>query len=251
MKIIKLKTVATFLLAMLMVNNVYANANANYTKTVTGQGGALFSLSKGDPAVLINTFDAMPKVYLYKYTGNQLKNIFKLGLDRGNDKSPHGRIIFPSHVSNQDYHELEVSLPSGNEGVMKVSVDDLDMIEVGLKKQYAELAIEFKKMGIAMPETPSPASQKTQMLAIHQQMVDVAKLSKDINFRVSSKFTAIDNAYVAFKPEGSYFTGTVHGRYLLKISLDGIAGLASCNDVETYIDNYMAQFNFSGLPSSK
>lgn len=254
MKTIKFKTIkiiSVFLLAMLMLSNAYAGTNADYTQTVTGQGGALFSLSKGDPAVLINTFDAMPKVYLYKYTGNQLKNIFKLGLDRGNDKSPHGRIIFPSHSSNQDYHELEVSLPSGNEGVMKVSVDDLDLIEVGLKKQYAELAIEFKKMGIAQPATLSPSSQKPKMLAMHQQMVGVAKLSKDINFRTSTKFTAIDSAYVAFKPEGSYFTGTVHGRYILKISLDGIDGLASCEDVETYIENYVAQFNFSGLPGSK
>lgn len=79
MKTIKfkiVKTAATFLLTMLMVSNAYADANANYTKTVTGQSGALFSLSKGDPAVLINTFDAMPKVYLYKYTGIQYKNIW-------------------------------------------------------------------------------------------------------------------------------------------------------------------------------
>lgn len=69
MKTIKFKTVilksvkkvTTFLLAMLMVSSVYAGANADYTKTVTGQGGALFSLSKGDAAALISTFDAMPK----------------------------------------------------------------------------------------------------------------------------------------------------------------------------------------------
>lgn len=154
-------------------------------------------------------------------------------------------------MSNQDYHVLEVALPSANDGYMKVSVDDLDMIEIGLKKQYAELAIEFKKMGIAMPETPSPSSQKPQMLALHQQMYSVAQLSKDINFRTSTKFAAIDEAYLAFKPEGSYFTGSVKNRYILKISLDGIAGLASCDDVETYIENYMAQFNFTGMPGSK
>jgi hypothetical protein len=250
MKIIKI--VSVFLLAMLTLSSAYAGTDADYTKTVTGQGGALFSLSKGDAAALVSVFDAIPKIYLYKYTGSQMKDIYKLAVDRGNDKSPHGRIIFPPHSSNQDYHVLEVDLPSGNEGSMKVNVDDLDMAEIGLKKQFAALEIEFKKMGIVMPAAPAPESQKAQRLAMHREMYGVAKQSKNINFRTSTKFTAIDDAYVAFKPEGgSYYTGTVHGRYVLTISLNGIAGLASCDDVEAYIDNYMAQFSFSGMPSSK
>jgi hypothetical protein len=245
-----LKLLSAFLMAMFTVASAYAGSNADYTKTVTGQGGALFSLSKGDAAALEASFDAVPKIYLYKYTGSKLKDIYKLGLDRGNEKSPHGRIIFPTVISNQDYHLFELNLPSANEGVMQVGIDDLDLMEIGLKKQFADMEIEFKKMGIAMPATPPPGSQKAQALSIHRQMYGVAMQSKRLDFRISKKFAAIDDAYVEFKPEESFFTGTVHGRYLFKIKLIGIQGLGSCDDVEKYIDNYVSQISFSGMPSS-
>ena len=85
-----------------------AGSDADYAKTVKADGGVLYSLAKSSKSVM-HIFDAMPKIRIYKYTGTAATKYFGKG-DRGNDKSPHGRVIYPQYVTNQDCYTLAYTL---------------------------------------------------------------------------------------------------------------------------------------------
>ena len=86
------------------LTSAYASDDADYAKTVTGDNGVRYSLTKSAKSVM-HIFDAMPKMRIYKYTGTEATKYFGKG-DRGNDISPHGQVIYPQYVTNQDNYML-------------------------------------------------------------------------------------------------------------------------------------------------
>ena len=160
---------------------------------------------------------------IYKYTGNEATKYFGKG-DRGNDKSPHGRVICPQYVTNQDNYMLAYNLPTANEASMLVTLYDWDMADLDAKKQHGELVAEFKKMNISVPLFDG--GSKAKILASHHEMFKVALASKSLNeLKVSTRFADIDEAYVAYRADESYFTGVIKMRYSIMIKINGVTTL--------------------------
>ena len=240
----KLSANLYFLLATTFFTCAFADDDANYAKTVTGDGGVRYSLAKNAKSMM-HVFDAMPKMRIYKYTGTEATKYFGKG-DRGNDKTPHGRVIYPQHVSSQDNYALEYNLPTANESSMLVTLYDWDLADVDAKKQHGELVAEFKKMNIPVP--PFEGGSKAKMLASHHEMFTVALASKSLDeFKVSTRFADIDEAYVAYRADESYFTGVIKKRYSIMIKINGVYTLKSTDDVEEYIASYVSKLSLKGL----
>ena len=231
--------------AVFASSSTYAGSDADYAKTVKADGGVLYSLAKSSKSVM-HIFDAMPKIRIYKYTGTAATKYFGKG-DRGNDKSPHGRVIYPQHVTNQDYYMLAYTLPTANEASMLVQIDDYDLMDVGAKKQFADTVAEMKKMGVNA-EMPAYEPAKPALLAAHHDMFAVAQNSKSLHeLKVSERFADVSEAYVAHQTDISYFTGLIKNRYLIKIQLSGVNSLKTTSDVEEYISEYMSNLSLKGL----
>jgi hypothetical protein len=242
------KLLAVFVTLVVMLTNAYAGSDSDYAKTVTGEGGVLYSLTKTSKSMM-HVFDAMPKIRLYKYSGTAATKYFGKG-DRGNDKSPHGRTFFPSVITNHQYYEMEYNMPTANEKNMSVIITDLDRADEGTKIEYDALVAEFKKLGL--PSPPPYEKPKAVMLAVHRELFEgVAKNSKDAQkLRVSTRFSDIDEAYVAGYDTNRYYEGMVKNRYLIKINLSDVDTLNSTDAVEAYIDDYVSKLGLKGLPPS-
>jgi hypothetical protein len=227
-----MRNILVFLLYSLLLNYNFASAAASdYAKSVVGQGGAVFALSNSSKSVM-HVFDAMPKMALYKYTGSEYKDIYKIGLNRGNDKARHGTVVYPQHTTNRDHFTLFYPLKTAQDGgTMLVEIEDMDLAGVGYKTAVI--------------------STQDVVFNIAERLNQDFNLEHQVGMRPVTSFKGIDKAYIEFKPnEKSHFKGVMKNRYLVTITLSGVNALANCSDVEAYIADYVTQIGVEGLPPS-
>ena len=183
-----------FLFYSLLSDCTFASAAASdYAKSVVGQGGAVFALSNSSKSVM-HVFDAMPKMALYKYTGSEYKDIYKIELKRGNDEARHRTVVYLQHTTNRDHFTLFYPLKTAQDGgTMLVEIEDMDLAGVGYKTAVI--------------------STQDVVFNIAERWNQDFNLEHQAEMRPVTRFKGIDKAYIEFKPnEKSHFKGVMKNR---------------------------------------
>lgn len=204
-----------------------------------------------------HVFDAMPKVWLYKYTGSRfLKNEYS-ELMKENKLVVH----YPTYVNSSQEFQIEVLIPTGDEQYMTVALMDLNAADEYGARKIKELQKESDALAdrLGYPKTKIKFEEnKPAFLNAHDTLYKVA-LAVNQNYIESEKrglrpfeFPNFQKGYVSFdeSDHSGYYAATIKGRYMISIKLRGIKTLKDCQSVENYVSDYLTKLDAANLPGS-
>lgn len=239
---------------------LFLNAQTNEVscyKKFTEPDGSHHCLAIASKAVSY-IFDAMPKIWLYKYTGTEF------GKKEYSDllKSDKLFVHYPTFINSSQEYEIEVNISTENDRYMIVSILDLNAADehssrgiVKIQKESDDLADKLGYAKTKLEFTPS----KPKFLDIHNTMYNVA-VATNLNYSIDEKrgirpfeFLNFEKGYVSFDgtDHSGFYTAILKERYIITIKLKDVITLKDCKSVEDYITDYLLKLSIEILPNNQ
>ncbi|MEO8254046.1 MAG: hypothetical protein ABI554_06620 [Flavobacterium sp.] len=247
-----MKKIILLFLLFSRISVIAQDSDANYAKTVQGEGIKRHSLAKTSKTV-VHLFDAFPKITTYQYKGTKYAFTAAQQLQK--------RVFYPPHWSNHDQWQLTVPVPTYNdEGSMIVSFNDLDLMQAfylkNLKKAQKENDEMMKKMSLPIVPITIIDNKKVfleshKMFYANAQKVNSNYIAQEKGGIIPVKFPNIVDGFIRYSDyDGASFQGIVQNRYIINIELKEVKSIHNCTDAEQYLKNYISKINFSTLLSA-
>lgn len=250
----KIILVLNFLFLTFIVNA--QTNNSSYWKTYTEPNGIQHSLSVASKNV-VHLFDAMPKYWLYKYSGSE--NLKKEYADLL--KAKNLIVHYPTFINSHQEFAIEVLIHTDKDKYMTVELTDLNVADKFAQREIKKIQIESDaladKLGYAKTKIEFTPSKPT-IINNHNTMYNVA-VATNLNYSIDEKrgirpyeVQNFQKGYVSFdeSDHSGFYTSLIKDRYLVTIKLNDVKTLKDCKSVEDYILEYLSKFNLEILSNN-